>query len=96
MRNIKVLRGDLGFDGAVVSDDMQMGAITEHFSEEGAAVMAVAAGSDLLIYSTFDRADPFLAQRMAAVLSDAVSDGRLDRRKLEASKDRIDALRPRL
>lgn len=43
-----VLRGRLGFAGLVVSDDLEMGAITRHLSVPEAAVRAVAAGVDLL------------------------------------------------
>lgn len=44
-----LLRGRLGFTGVVVSDDLQMRAITEKWSYEEAVQMAVLAGVDLLI-----------------------------------------------
>ena len=42
------LRGELGFDGVIVTDAIEMGAITKQFSVEEAAVMAVQAGADLI------------------------------------------------
>jgi beta-N-acetylhexosaminidase len=44
-----MLRGELGYRGAIVSDDLEMKAIADHFGVEDAAVRAVAAGCDLLL-----------------------------------------------
>jgi beta-N-acetylhexosaminidase len=45
-----VLRQELGYDGLVFSDDMEMQAITENFDAEKAAVSSVRAGIDVLLY----------------------------------------------
>jgi beta-N-acetylhexosaminidase len=45
-----LLRGDLGFEGVIVSDDMEMGAISDRDIHGAAAVEAIAAGCDLLLY----------------------------------------------
>lgn len=45
-----ILRGDLGFDGLVISDDLAaMAAITDNFGPGEAAVLAIGAGVDMLI-----------------------------------------------
>lgn len=44
----EVLRGDLGFTGAVVSDALEMAALRDRYGIPGAAVRALAAGTDLL------------------------------------------------
>ena len=46
-----VLRGDLGFDGVVISDDLEMGAIRDHFTLEETVTQAVRAGMDVLLFS---------------------------------------------
>ena len=46
------LRGELGFDKLVISDALNMGAITQMYSPEDAVVMAVNAGVDILLMST--------------------------------------------
>ncbi len=46
-----VLRGDLGFDGVVISDDLEMGAIRDHFTLEQTVTMGVRAGMDILLFS---------------------------------------------
>ena len=46
-----ILRQELGFNGVIVSDDMQMGAIIDHYGFEEGLIMAINAGCDLLILS---------------------------------------------
>lgn len=46
-----VLRQGLGFNGVVVSDDLEMGAITEHYGFKEAVLAAVRAGNDILLFS---------------------------------------------
>jgi len=45
-----LLKGRLGFSGVVVSDDLEMGAIADRYGPEEAAVLAVSAGVDLLLF----------------------------------------------
>ena len=45
-----LLRNDIGFSGAVISDDMQMRAITSKYGLDEAVCLALAAGVDLLIF----------------------------------------------
>ena len=44
-----ILRDDMGFEGVICTDDMEMGAITENYTMEDAAVRAFKAGNDLLL-----------------------------------------------
>ena len=44
-----LLRQRLGFQGVIVSDDLEMGAIIRHSSVAAAAVQALSAGADLLL-----------------------------------------------
>ncbi len=45
----QLLRGQLGFAGLIVSDDLEMKAISDHFGVEAAAVEGLAAGVDLFL-----------------------------------------------
>lgn len=45
-----ILRQQLGFEGVVFSDDLEMKAITQNFGNEEAAVLSVRAGIDVLLY----------------------------------------------
>ena len=44
-----ILRGELGFEGLIVSDDLEMAAIAQHMSLAAATVKAVSSGCDLLL-----------------------------------------------
>lgn len=45
----KLLREELGYEGVVMTDDMTMGGITEHFDVGKAAVTSILAGSDIIL-----------------------------------------------
>lgn len=50
----KVIRDTLGFNGVIMTDDLQMSAIKEYIGDTKSAVLAVIAGNDLIIASDFD------------------------------------------
>jgi beta-N-acetylhexosaminidase len=50
------LRKELKFKGLILSDDMQMKAITDHYGKGDAAALAIKAGSDLIEYRDFEEA----------------------------------------
>jgi beta-N-acetylhexosaminidase len=85
------LRGQLGFRGVIVSDDLEMGAIGELCPVGEAAVRAADAGHDLLLVCHTEA-----AQRAAvAAVAEAYRAGRLPRAGLERSVDRVRRLRAR-
>lgn len=43
------LRGELGFDGVIITDGMAMGAITRQYSSGEAAVLSIQAGADIIL-----------------------------------------------
>jgi beta-N-acetylhexosaminidase len=86
-----LLRGELGFTGVIVSDALEMRATRDRFGIPGAAVLAVAAGTDLLCLGRDGSEDDYLAVRDALVA--AVRDGALDGERLEEAADRVARLR---
>jgi beta-N-acetylhexosaminidase len=89
-----LLRGELGFTGVVVSDALEMRAISGSFGIQEGAVRSVAAGTDLLCLGRDTSRDVYLAVR--ATLAAAVRDGRLPGERLEEAAGRVTALRARL
>lgn len=75
------LRETMGFTGVITTDDLAMGAITETYGPEEAAVLAVLAGNDLLCCTEYKVQYP-------AVL-EAVESGRISMEQLDASVMRI-------
>jgi beta-N-acetylhexosaminidase len=86
-----LLRGELGFSGAIISDALEMRAVSEPFGIPEAAVMAVEAGADLLCLGRDTSEEVY--QAVTAALSDAVRAGRLSGQRLEEAADRVAALR---
>jgi beta-N-acetylhexosaminidase len=78
----KELRGKLGYRGLVITDDLDMGAIRSRYGIEEAAVMAIAAGADLLIIANHKTPDKRIADRIIAAVSKAVTDGRISREQI--------------
>ena len=91
-----LLRRKLGFEGLVVSDDLLMGAITDHFGVESAAVLALGAGVDLLLISdTRPDEHPGMADRVLNALRAALAEGALPVPRVEEALSRIERLRNR-
>jgi beta-N-acetylhexosaminidase len=74
----EILRGHLGFRGAVLTDDMEMGALSALGTPGELALRAVEAGADLLIYGRMLKKDLDPAD-IAAYLESRVSSGRVAR-----------------
>ena len=87
----KHLREELGYQGAVISDDMQMQAITDHYGAEEAPILALEAGCDLLCYRTEDAT--ILAMES---IEKAIREKRLSVEKLNASVERVRRIRSRI
>jgi beta-N-acetylhexosaminidase len=87
-----LLRDELGFDGVVCTDCMEMSAIVAHYTPEEAAAAAVMAGADLVLFShTVDRTRA--AQDAVAA---AVRAGTISEERVQSSLDRVRKLRARL
>ena len=86
-----LLRGELGFTGVIVSDALEMRAVRDRFGVPGAAVRAVAAGTDLVCLGRDSDEAEYLAVRSALV--DAVRDGTVAGTRLEDAADRVARLR---
>lgn len=82
----EVLRQELGFEGVIVTDAQNMGAITDAYSSAEAAVGALEAGVDLILMP----AD--LTEAADGVLA-AVADGRLSNERINESVIRILAMK---
>ncbi|GAB4530195.1 MAG: glycoside hydrolase family 3 protein [Roseibium sp.] len=92
----EVLRGDLGYSGVIISDDLQMDAIRRNFSLEEAVVRTVAAGTDILLFANDKRPDPEIPEKVAAILRKAVETNPGLEEKIDAAYGRILALKGRL
>jgi beta-N-acetylhexosaminidase len=95
---IDALRADgyVGYQGVVVTDDMEMGAVRGAFTLEDRVVTALNAGVDLLVFSNVKSRDTELGMKLHEIVADAVRDGRVSRARIESAYERIAALKRRL
>lgn len=91
-----ILRKQLGFDGVVVSDDLYMGAIVQHYSYETAVEKAINAGVDLLVVANDKLYSPDIMPRTIELLLNLVQQGRIPRERIEQACRRIIAMKQRL
>ncbi|MPY57794.1 glycoside hydrolase family 3 protein [Streptomyces spongiae] len=87
-----LLRAELGFQGVIVTDALEMGAIADEIGEAAGAVAAIAAGADQIVIA---RPDPALWLRCRDGLLDAMADGTLDPARVVDAARRVDALAER-
>lgn len=91
-----LLRQAMRYDGAVITDDLDMGAIRDHYSREEAITGSLAAGNDLLLISNSADADPDLPRRAVDWVGAAIERGDLTMDRLVDANARIDQLKSRL
>ncbi len=77
-----LLKEELGFDGLIVTDAMNMEAITKYYSEEAAAVMAIEAGCDIILMT------PDELKAIDALVT-AVNNGKIVLERLDESVRKI-------
>lgn len=63
-----MLRGQLGFTGVVITDDLEMGAIRDHFNLKETVTKAVRAGVDVLLFSNTAKPRASLGDEVRAIL----------------------------
>lgn len=78
----EILRQTMGYDGVIITDALNMGAVTSSFSSAEAAVKALQAGNDMLLM-------PENFQEAYQGVLAAVHDGRLSEERIDQSVERI-------
>lgn len=83
------LRQELGFTGLIISDDMQMKAITDHYGLEDACCKALAAGVDLLIIGNNLVYDPAILRKVKNAVTNAVKRGDVSIQRIEEAYNNV-------
>ena len=83
-----VLRNELGFNGVIISDSLQMKAMTDYYGAGDIPVMAVAAGCDILLMPTD-------LEVTVSSLETAVQNGVISEERINQSVRRILLLKKR-
>lgn len=92
---VSKLRKGLGYQGVILTDDLDMGAIRKSFQLKEAIILALAAGNDLILLSNSLRYDGDLPANAVRWISGAVKEGRISQGGLKASYNRVMNVRRR-
>jgi beta-N-acetylhexosaminidase len=88
-----ILRERLGWEGAVLSDDLQMGALRDAYGYDEAVALAIEAGIDLLVAANQLVYEPDVAAHTIDLVEGFVRSGRISEARIDESVARIALLR---
>ena len=84
-----LLRGEMGWSGPVVTDDLQAAAIDDAFGFDEAVVRALEAGNDLLLFANQQGYDANIVSRAIDAVLNAVDEGRLPATRVDDAWERV-------
>jgi beta-N-acetylhexosaminidase len=84
-----LLRGQIGWAGPVVTDDLQAAAIDKAFGFDEAIVLALEAGNDLLLLANQQQYDPAILGKAIDAVEAAVKAGRIQEARIDEAYGRV-------
>jgi beta-N-acetylhexosaminidase len=91
-----ILRRRLQYDGVIVSDDLQMGAIVQEYDLDTAVITAIDAGVDILAFANNNGYEESVVTRVSRLIKQQVSDCRISETRIAESFRRIQRLKSKL
>jgi beta-N-acetylhexosaminidase len=91
-----LLRGQLGFEGVVFTDDLGMGAIRDNYTFEESIRLAIHAGADVILHANTELHDEDMGSRVIDAIRKLVDDGKVSEERIAQSYQRIMRLRERI
>ncbi|MGD9153479.1 MAG: glycoside hydrolase family 3 N-terminal domain-containing protein [Gammaproteobacteria bacterium] len=89
----ELLRHKLGFKGIVITDDLQMQAITDKYNLETTVKLAIKAGADILLFGNQLKYQPRIAQKVIQIVNKLIKQGVISKQRIDLSYNRIMALK---
>ncbi len=96
---------DAGFDNVIITDDLHMGAIQQHYDFDEALIRSISAGCDMIILSNNKAAamgvegfepDPYIAEKTVNIILKAVKDGVIAKERIDEAYQRIMNLKKKI
>jgi len=84
-----LLRDKLGFNGVVITDDMNMKAIADEYGLDEAVRLAIEAGADILLFGNNLTYDPDIVKKAYGIIHRLVNEGTIEPERIYASYARI-------
>ena len=85
----QMLRKQMGFNGVIISDDPQMGAITDHYELKTVINLMVNAGVDIFCFGNNLVYDPDIVKKVYAIMDELLKEGLITAQQIETSYNRI-------
>ncbi len=89
-----VLRETIGYDGVIIADDLQMQAITDHYSLEDALCLTINAGADMLIFA--NQLGKITAPELIELIERLVFEQKIEQERIEDAYRRIIRLKQQI
>ncbi|MFH0701947.1 MAG: glycoside hydrolase family 3 protein [bacterium] len=89
----QILREKLGYNGVIITDDLQMAAISNNYSFKDTVINAINAGNDILLFSNYFKPDINIPVKVKKIVLKAVKEGKIKRERIEESFSRITQLK---
>ncbi len=91
------LRGELGFNGVVITDDLQMGAINKKYGLRNTLKLAINAGDDILLFGNQLSAKSMVkTSTLVNTIKSLIQNGEVKLSDIEASNERVERLKAKL
>jgi beta-N-acetylhexosaminidase len=91
-----ILREKLSFDGVVVTDDMQMKAIKNHFGLKKSIYLSINSGADIILFANNISYDPGILKKCVKIVKQLLKEKKISEDRLFQSYGRIMRLKERL
>ncbi|MGA2749050.1 MAG: glycoside hydrolase family 3 N-terminal domain-containing protein [Verrucomicrobiota bacterium] len=91
-----LLRRRLGFEGVIVSDDLEMKAIASHYGLEQAILLGLQAGLDVLCFGNNLSFDANIGEKVCRIIYRLVDSGKIGEARIDDSFRRIQKLKDKL
>ncbi|MFA6430993.1 MAG: glycoside hydrolase family 3 N-terminal domain-containing protein [Candidatus Margulisiibacteriota bacterium] len=91
-----VLRNKLGYSGVVVTDDLQMGAISQNYKLKEIVVRTINSGTDIMLFPNFFKIDKKLPTKIKNIILAAIKKGEIDPARIDESYKRIIELKKKI
>ena len=91
-----ILRGNMRYAGVIISDDMQMNAIRQHYGLETAIERAILAGIDILVFANNSVFEENIASRAITIIEKLVREEKVPAGRIDESCARIMKLKEKL
>lgn len=84
-----LLRKQLHFNGVIITDDLQMKAVADHYDLSTTVRLAINAGADMLLFSNQLSKNPLTTEDIIDAIYDAVQEGKISRNTIDKAYARI-------